>query len=139
MKTKEQIRDALRLDQLPDDEFMQLLAEAGDDPVVRGPHVTAEAYTPDQIVGEFTSAIIATTVGSLLSQAREATELSLREVAKRAGVTHARIQQLESSENIETATLLRVAEAMGYHVRLTLVPEREGLKPLSADLHAMIT
>ena len=39
-----------------------------------------------------------------------------------AGVSRARIQQIEKSENIEVATLVRFASACGYDVAITLRP-----------------
>lgn len=138
IRTKEEVRAALNLDHTPDDEFMRLLEDVGDEPIVRGPKVAGEGYTPERITDELTEAIVALTVGGLLSEARRASNLSLRDVAQAAGVSRARVHELESSENVETASILRIAGAMGYHVRLTLVPDREGLKPLSADLPPLI-
>jgi len=134
-KTRQQVRDDLGLDDLPDDEFMQILAAAGEGPIVPGPRSDpAEGHTPRQIAAELSDAIVDTTVGSLLARARAQAGLSLREVGTQAGVTRGRIQQLETSENIELATLVRVADALGYDVQITLVPERSGQPPLSADL-----
>lgn len=57
-RTKPQVRDDLRLDELPDDEFMQLLAETGEGPTVAGPTLTGgEGYTPEQLASELTEAI----------------------------------------------------------------------------------
>jgi len=137
-KTKQQVRDDLDLDDLPDDEFMQILAEAGDGPIVAGTRTTAaEGYTPKQIADELSDAIVASTIGTLLARARAQAGLSLREAGTQAGVTRGRIQQLESSENIELATLVRVADALGYDVQITLVPERSGQPLLSADLSSL--
>lgn len=138
-KTKQQVRDELRLDELPDDEFMQLLAEAGEDPIVSGSQIPAGAkgYTPERITDELSAAVVTATVGELLARARAEAGLSLRDVGTEAGVSRARIQQLESSENIEVATLVRVADALGYGVRITLVPEHEGQHTLRADLNAL--
>jgi transcriptional regulator with XRE-family HTH domain len=44
-------------------------------------------------------------------------------VGQRVGVSRARIRQLESSENIEISTLVRVASATGYKVQIALTSE----------------
>jgi hypothetical protein len=41
------------------------------------------------------------------------------------GASRARIKRLETSENIEVSTLVRVASAMGYKVQIALTPEDE--------------
>jgi len=135
-KTKEQVRDELHLDQVPDDEFMQLLDEAGEEAIVTGPPTAqAEAYTPEQISEELAALVVANSVGSLLAHARAESGLSLRAAGAGAGVSHGRIQQLENSENVEVATLVRTAEALGYDVRINLTPKRAGMRPLVAELH----
>ena len=135
-KTKEQVRDELHLDQVPDDEFMQLLGEAGEEAIVTGPPTAgAVAYTPEQISEELAALVVANSVGSLLAHARAESGLSLRAAGAGAGVSRGRIQQLESSENVEVATLVRTAEALGYDVRINLTPKRAGMRPLVAELH----
>lgn len=52
--TKDQVRQELNLDQLPDDELMELraeLAQRADSPIPTGPDaaIIAEEYTPEQI------------------------------------------------------------------------------------------
>jgi len=139
-KTNRQVLDALGLDDPPDDEFMELLATVGEESIVVGPQAASadEGYSPGAIVRELNDALVAATVGELLAHARAETGQSLRDVGTRAGVTRSRIQQLESSENVEVATLVRVAGALGFGVRITLQPEdegrREGMRTLVADL-----
>ncbi|HEY9515407.1 MAG TPA: hypothetical protein VIQ74_06950 [Gemmatimonadaceae bacterium] len=67
-KSKAQVRADLRLDKRPDDGFMRLLAEAGDEDAVTGPALGSAAgvYTPEAI-GE---AVIEETVSKLRAQAR---------------------------------------------------------------------
>lgn len=52
--------------------------------------------------------------------------LSLRALGTRLCVSYRRVQQLEGSDNIELATLVRVAEALNYAAQITSVPERAG-------------
>jgi len=110
----------LRLDKPPDDDFIRLLAEAGDEDVVSGPALgrRIRAYTPDAIG----AAVIEAKVGVLLARARRESGRSLADVGADAGVTRARIQQIERSENIEIATLVRIASACGYMVSINLTP-----------------
>lgn len=132
-KSKAQVQADLRLDKRPDDGFMQLLAEAGDEDVVTGPALgpTAHAYTPEAI-GE---AVIEGTVGKLLARARSESGHSLSDIGAEAGVSRARIQQIEHSENIEVATLVRIAAACGYQVSISLQP----LSPKKRALSAVLT
>jgi hypothetical protein len=138
-KTKQQIREELKLDRLPDDEFMQLLEAVGEGPVVAGPGAErlAQEYTPEQIKAEVEVAVVNGKVGNLLARARADSGLSLRLAGEEAGVTRGRIQQLENSENVEVATLVRVAAALGYSVRISLTPKQAGKQPLTAELDAV--
>ncbi len=129
---KAEVQAALQLDSEPTDEFMALLAELGDGDVATGPsvHASTRSYTP----GEIEEVVINGTTGELLARARGSRTLA--SVGEEAGVTRARIQQLERSANIEIATFVRVAGACGYQVSLSLRPVREGLPQLSAVLGA---
>lgn len=111
---------------------MELLAELGDESFVQGPALdgSMRAYTPE----EFEEIIINGTVGDLISRAREESRRTLEEVGRRAGVSRARVQQIERSSNIEVATLVRLAAAMGYRVDISLRPINNGLRLLSAEL-----
>lgn len=131
-KTKAEVQDELQLDTQPSDEFMQLLAEVGDDDVVTGPALGERAwtYTPDEIE----ETVINGTVGALLAEARSESDRSLAEVGAKVGVTRARIQQIERSDNIEIATLVRFAAACGYVVGISLRPVGEGRRSLTALL-----
>jgi hypothetical protein len=134
-KSKAQVQADLQLDKRPDDYFMRLVAEAGDEDVVRGPALgpSVRAYTPKEI-GE---AVVEGTVGKLLAQARSESGHSLRAVGAEAGVSRARIQQIEHSENIEVATLVRIAAACGYLVSISLRPLDPKKRALSAVLPAI--
>jgi transcriptional regulator with XRE-family HTH domain len=62
-------------------------------------------------------------LSDVLEQARKEKNLTLEEVGQRVGVSRARIKQLETSENIEISTLVRVASALGYKVQIALTSE----------------
>jgi DNA-binding XRE family transcriptional regulator len=60
-------------------------------------------------------------VPALLASARAQANLTLAEVAERLGVTRAAVHHRErEGANIEVATLLEQARAMGYEVSITL-------------------
>ena len=66
-------------------------------------------------------------VPELLASARTQANLSLAEVAERLGVTRAAVHHRErNGANIEVATLLEQAQAMGYEVSITLRNEETG-------------
>jgi hypothetical protein len=122
MSKKEEVRDALGLADLPGDELTQLLDEAGDQSLEQ--------------------AIVARSVGTLLAEARAQSGRTLREVGAAAGVSFGRIQQLEQSENVEVSTLVRVAAALGYGVKITFEPKLAGrrrsrLKTITAEIPAL--
>ncbi len=118
-RTKRQVQKNLKLAHLPDDAFMHLLTEAGDSDIVGGPSLEgARVYSPEEI----SQAVVDGSVGNLLAEARNEAGRSLADIGHRGGVSRARIQQIERSENIEVATLVRFASACGYDVAITLRP-----------------
>lgn len=70
-------------------------------------------------------------VAGTLRRARSASGLSLRELARRAGTSHATIVAYEKGAKMPgAATLLRLLEACGYGVDIQLTPRiraRDGL------------
>lgn len=135
-RTKRQVKADLGLRELPSDKLMQLIAAAGDGEFVEGPLPGPEsrAYSPLEIE----DAVVTGTVGELMARMRRDAGQSLRAAAKVAEISAARIQQIERSENIEIATLVRLAAAAGYEVNITLKPVRHDKRPLSAVLAATI-
>lgn len=131
-KSKTAVKKALGLATLPDDAFIALLAKVGDADVVEGPTRThvVRAYEPDEIE----KVVVEGAVGSLLAHARDESRRSLSAVGAEAGVTRARVQQIEHSDNIEIATLVRVAAACGYQVGISLEPLRPGMRAFSTFL-----
>jgi DNA-binding phage protein len=77
----------------------------------------------EEIKAMMEEAVIVKHVTEALEQARKEKNLTLEEVGQRVGVSRARIKQLETSENIEVSTLVRVASAMGYKVQIALTSE----------------
>jgi transcriptional regulator with XRE-family HTH domain len=71
-------------------------------------------------------------VATLLRQARRAAGLSLRELAERAGTSHATVLAYEKGVKTPgAATFLRLLEACGFDVDIRLTPrirERDGLQ-----------
>ncbi|HEX5868884.1 MAG TPA: helix-turn-helix domain-containing protein [Longimicrobium sp.] len=131
-RTRQQVQADLGLQGPPSDRLMSLIAQAGDGELVEGPLPGADArsYTPLEIE----SVVVAATVGELMLRMRQEAGKSLRAAARAADVSAVRIQQIERSENIEVATLVRLAAAAGYEVNITLNPVGRGRRPLSAVL-----
>jgi Helix-turn-helix domain len=131
-RTRQQVQADLGLPELPSDRLMSLIAQAGDGEFVEGPlpGAGARSYTPGDIEG----VVVTATVGELMLQMRREAGKSLRAAARDADVSAARIQQIERSENIEVATLVRLAAAAGYEVNITLTPVSPDKRPLSAVL-----
>jgi DNA-binding phage protein len=131
-KSKKDVKAALELDTLPDDAFMALLDKVGDADVVAGPDGNRifRAYEPEEIE----TIVLEGAVGSLLAHARGESGRSLSAVGSEAGVTRARVQQIEQRDNIEIATLVRVAAACGYQVGISLEPLHPGMRAFSTVL-----
>lgn len=131
---REQVRTDLGLAERPSDELLALLAAVGDEDVVSSPAIAqpSREYTPAEIAE---IVYITGSVGDLLAHARAEAEVTLAAVGEAAGVTRARVQQLERSENVELATLVRIAGACGYRVNITLEPvAKEARRALSTSL-----
>ena len=136
-KTREEVQKAFGLAEPPDDEIMALLERLGEGDVVSGvAPVEGEGYTADELAEELEAAVVAESVGDLLSKARQETGRSLRDVGAAAGVSHSRVRELEQSSNVELATLARLAEALGYRAKIVLEPARKSsrMRKLSAEL-----
>jgi hypothetical protein len=131
-RTNQQVQADLGLQEPPSDRLMSLIAQAGDGEFVEGPLPGSDArsYTPIEIEG----VVVTATVGELMLRMRQEAGKSLRAAARAADVSAARIQQIERSENIEVATLVRLAAAAGYEVNITLIPVSGDKRPLSAVL-----
>ena len=80
------------------------------------------------------AARITGTSGELLAHARRQNQQTLDVVGRSAGVTRARVQQIEHSDNVELSTLVKIAAALGYPVRIRLEPVNTALAPLTTGL-----
>lgn len=138
-KTKKEVQSAFGLAEPPDDEFMALLSELGEGEVISGVDpVPGTGYSTNDLARELSEAIVADSVGEMIAKARKESGQSLRDVGIIAGVTHARVRELERSSNVEVATLTRLADAMGYSVKIVLEPQRHrrpSARRITADLH----
>ena len=63
-------------------------------------------------------------VTTMLREAREATGMSQRELAKRRGVSQQRVALLERDANPSVDTLERVAKALGMRLEINLRPKK---------------
>ena len=89
----------------------------------------------DEVRDEFAEVLLQESLAALLQSARASAQLSLADVAERLSVSRGRIHQLEQDgANLQIATLARLADALGYDVRVTFVARDEGRSPLSAPL-----
>jgi ribosome-binding protein aMBF1 (putative translation factor) len=137
-RTKQQVFEDLNLDRYPDDEFMELLEQLGDDtsPVMTDPaQGPLEEWTPAQLEAAVKEMVAAKSVGELLAEARKQSSMTMTEVAEKMHVTKGRVNQLEHPEaNLEVATVARMAQAMGYKMTITLEPETLDKKLLQVVL-----
>jgi hypothetical protein len=134
-KNRKEVQNAFRLAEPPDEELMALLSELGEGEFVTGGgRVAGEGYSAAEIARELSHAIVADSVGEMLAKARKESGQSLRRVGLVAGVSHGRVRELERSSNLEVATLTRMAEAMGYEVKIIFEPRRPGARRITADL-----
>ncbi len=83
----------------------------------------------------FADALLQDSLSTLLQSARSGAHLSLADVAERVGASRSWIHQLErDGANLQIATLARLADALGYDVRVTFVARDEERPSLSAPL-----
>jgi ribosome-binding protein aMBF1 (putative translation factor) len=73
------------------------------------------------------------TIGELLEQARLTRKIGKRELARKMGMNHARVSQIEQATNLELKSVLETAQLLEYDVSISLVP-RDGGKALGALL-----
>lgn len=131
LKEKQQVRDDLNLDSLPDDEFMELVAAANAAAVTPRPAGSAaQATTP----AELEATVQKGTAGELLARAKKTAGRSFADIATALGVSRQRVAEILESPNIELQTMVRVAAAMGYETRVSLHPVDESRPDLTAVL-----
>ncbi len=126
-----QVKRDLHLDEVPDAAFMALLEQV--DAAGEAPPRVPDAAAPIT-VDQLEAVCITGSVGELLAHARRQNQQSLDVVGRSAGVTRARVQQIEHSDNVELSTLVKIAAALGYRVRIRLEPVNAALPPLTTGL-----
>src|SRR5438445_12045565 len=66
-------------------------------------------------------------LGAAIARIRQKQHLSQTQLGARAGMSAAKISAIEnSSKNVELATVIRIALALGYRLRSEFVPESSG-------------
>ena len=79
------------------------------------------------VAADFQAALVAETVAQALKLARQQTELSAQEVARRRKLSKGRLSQLENGAvNPTVGTLAEHADALGYDVTVVLTPRKTG-------------
>lgn len=119
LKDKRRLKATLKLDSLPDDEFMALAERAKS--AARHPRARprrARATTPDALEVSVAEA----TVGQLLARAKEAKGESNSQIATRLGVSRQRVAEMLGSHNLKVGTVVATAAALGYETRISLHP-----------------
>jgi ribosome-binding protein aMBF1 (putative translation factor) len=86
----------------------------------------ATEFSVSDLQNGLSDALLAESIGEMLRQARVKSGLTGTELATRLGLSKVRVSQLERvGLDIEVSTLVRVADALGYELRLELV-QRQG-------------
>ncbi len=87
------------------------------------------AWTPERIEATVREELVAHSLGELLAKARRVRGVSASNQAKALGVSRSQIYQSElPTANLELASLLRHAEALGYNVEVVLNPKQPSQK-----------
>lgn len=94
-------------------------------------------HTATAIKEAYSEAITAHTIGEMFRHAREAEGQSLSGAASQLNVSKGRVAQIEKPDaNLRITTLQQTAKSYGYKVQVTLLPEDESKKPITAELPA---
>jgi DNA-binding phage protein len=92
-------------------------------------HSFANTWTPERIEATLREELVAHSLGELLAKARRSKGISAIHQARKLGVSRSQVYQSESPDaNLELASLLRHAEALGYRVEVVLKPEQPSSK-----------
>ena len=117
--------------------MLELLEGLEDRPARLHPDNTAllKPLTPQSVRLEVSEAIALRSVGELLSSARKDNTLTLEQLGQALGVSKGRVSQLErQGANLESATLARVAEMLGYDATIVFRPRDTRRRVLEARL-----
>jgi ribosome-binding protein aMBF1 (putative translation factor) len=94
--------------------------------IIQGASENATEFSVSDLQNGLSDALLAESIGEMLRQARVKSGLTGTELATRLGLSKVRVSQLERvGLDIEVSTLVRVADALGYELRLELV-QRQG-------------
>jgi ribosome-binding protein aMBF1 (putative translation factor) len=94
--------------------------------IIQGASEYATEFSVPDLQNGLSDALLAESIGEMLRQARVKSGLTGTELATRLGLSKVRVSQLERvGLDIEVSTLVRVADALGYELRLELV-QRQG-------------
>lgn len=101
--------------------------------VRRVPEGLLEEMTPGMLEGVTREAVANAGVGNLLQQARLGRGLSVRETARTLERSPSRVVAIERARTeINVATIVSMAQALGYRLELNLIPINGEGEPLSA-------
>jgi ribosome-binding protein aMBF1 (putative translation factor) len=87
----------------------------------------------DETMAMVARGYVQATIGELLEQARLTRKIGKRELARKMGMNHARVSQIEQATNLELKSVLETAQLLEYDVSISLVP-RDGGKAFGALL-----
>jgi transcriptional regulator with XRE-family HTH domain len=133
---RQEVQASQNLDELPDDEFMEMLEAANT--LALAPR--AELGQPVAMrLDDIRRRIVLASLSDLLSRAEQEANCSHADVARALGVSRQRIGELLGSVNVKVDTLVRFAAACGYETEIVLRPVQRGGPPLTARLPAKIS
>ena len=127
IEAKRRVQAHLDLAELPDDEFMALIDETNQ--IEASGNARPAGYAQGTAPGELRKSVERATASALLAQAKSAAGVSNAAIARDLSVSRQRITEILGSRNLEVATMVRVAAAVGYEVEVSLRP-LDGEKPV---------
>ncbi len=102
---------------------------------IKGMGKKAMRWTPEDIDNTLREELVTNSVGELLAKARLQSGLSHSKAAKKAELSRGRISQLEHKDaNLEIATIVHQAHALGYRVKLSLEPYEQDKSSVTVTL-----
>lgn len=116
---KLRVKQSLQLGTLPDDELMQLIAQANS--AARSPRPSGIAE-PGITLDEIVSCVEIATAGALLALAEQAAGYSHSDLGRALGVSRQRVKEIMESGNLKIETMVRVAAACGFELSISLRP-----------------
>jgi transcriptional regulator with XRE-family HTH domain len=125
------VKKQLRLTEEPDTELLALLEGIEDRPAKVHPKLQSslKTTTPQEIQAEMDDEFVAQSISDLISHARQKRGLTLEQTGQILGVGKGRMSQIEKEgANLELHTLVRVARALNYDVRISFIsknPDRD--------------